>query len=274
MPQSRKKSEDSKKSHKNDRFSSFLAIFAKNTVTMIYILIIAVALLPVAVLLWYIYKHDPVPEPIPMLKKAFLYGMMMCIPISVAEMIMQFGIFGNSEPMPTSFIGAAVDSFFVAGLVEESFKLLALWLVIRHNRFFDEHFDGIVYAVYVSLGFAAIENVMYLFSNSSDWFSVGIARALLAVPGHYAFGVLMGYYYSMYYFVNRSTYNRVMILAAPIVAHGIYDTIAFSMGLSEGLASVLMVGLCVFCYYLHKNAQKKLISHINRDTNPFDHYQG
>ena len=236
---------------------------------MTYILILAVALLPALLLLAYVYKRDPSPEPLPMLKKAFLYGMMICLPVSVAEMILQFGIFGSDSSTPTSFVGAAVESFFVAALVEESFKLLALWYILRHNSFFDEHFDGIVYAVFVSLGFAAIENVMYLFSNSSDWFSVGIARAFLAVPGHYAFGVLMGYYYSMYHFVSRTSYNRIMILAAPIIAHGIYDTIAFSMGLSEGLASVMMVLLCVFCYYLQKNAQRKLTAHIKRDNNPF-----
>ena len=245
----------------------------KSLHAMTYILILAVALLPAVLLLVYIYKRDPSPEPIPMLKKAFLYGMMICLPVSVAEMILQFGIFGANSNAPTSFVGAAVESFFVAALVEESFKLLALWWILRKNSYFDEHFDGIVYAVFVSLGFAAIENVMYLFSNSGDWLSVGLARAFLAVPGHYAFGVLMGYYYSMYYFVQRTSFNRFMILGAPIIAHGIYDTIAFSMGLNEGLASVLMIVLCVFCYQLQKNAQKKLTAHINRDTNPFNNTQ-
>ncbi len=232
---------------------------------MTIILILAVALLPVAILLYIIYKADTKPEPTPMLKKAFLYGFAISFPVSIVEAALSYGIFGIKD-MPTSFIGAATMSFFVAALVEEGFKLLALWLILRKNKYFDEHFDGIVYAVFVSLGFAAIENVMYLFSFSDEWLSVGISRALLAIPGHYAFGVLMGYYYSMYSFVNRSTYNRIMILAAPIIAHGIYDTIAISSSIATQWATALMFILCVFCYFLQKNAQKKIAEHVKRDS--------
>ena len=235
---------------------------------MTYLIILAATLLPVIALLCYIYKSDPISEPLPMLKKAFLYGVMICLPASLAEMFLSYGVFGIGD-QPTSFLGAAVESFFVAALAEESLKLTALWLILRNNPYFDEHFDGIVYAVFVSLGFAAIENVMYLFSNSGDWLSVGIGRALLAVPGHYAFGVIMGYYYSMYCFVKRSSYNRMMILVAPIIAHGIYDTIAFSASLTAELASALMFALCIFCYFLQKNARRKLAEHVKRDTDPF-----
>ena len=228
---------------------------------------LTVALLPAILLLLYIWKKDPQKEPTGQLVKAVLWGVAICIPIGFVELGIQEVLFGGK--MPTDLWSSTAQAFLLAAVPEEAAKLFALWLILRKNPYFDEHFDGIVYAVCVGLGFAAIENVMYLFSNSSDWFSVGIARAFLAVPGHYAFGVLMGYYYSMYHFVSRTSYNRIMILAAPIIAHGIYDTIAFSMGLSEGLASVMMVLLCVFCYYLQKNAQRKLTAHINRDNNPF-----
>ena len=133
-----------------------------------------------------------------------------------------------------------VSPFFVAALPEESFKLLALWLVLRKNRNFDEHYDGIVYAVCVGLGFAAVENVFYVFSDD-DWAEVAILRALLAVPGHYAFAVLMGYYYSLYHFVDRTPQTAICILLVPFVAHGVYDALVFSGDVTIGISFLEVV---------------------------------
>jgi RsiW-degrading membrane proteinase PrsW (M82 family) len=80
----------------------------------------------------------------------------------------------------------------------------------------------------LSLGFAAFENVMYLFSNVEDFLSVGFTRALFAVPGHFCDGVLMGYYYSKVRFgSNATTKDQIMVLGAPIILHGLYDAILF-----------------------------------------------
>ena len=235
---------------------------------MTYLIILAAGLLPAVLLLVFIYKQDPVPEPWSQLKKAFSYGVLISFPVSAFEGVLSYGIFNIGEQVD-SFFEAAVTSFLVAALVEEGFNLAALWSLVRRYRYFAEHFDGIVYAVFIGLGFAAIENVLYLFSNADNWVSVGLARAFLAVPGHYAFAVIMGYYYSMYHFVERSTYNRVMTLAAPIIAHGIYDTIAFSSDLSPELSGVCMLLLVFFCFRLHKFSYRKLLSHVDRDTRPF-----
>ncbi len=238
---------------------------------MTELLILALAILPAVLLALFIYKRDPIPEPVPQLLKAFFYGVMISVPAVIVESLLA-SMFGIPDE-PTSIFGAASISFIVAAFSEESLKLLALWLILRKNRFFDEHFDGIVYAVMVSLGFATIENVGYLFENIDDWMGVGVARALLAVPGHYAFGIIMGYYYSMYTFVKSSTFNRYMILAAPIIAHGIYDTIAFSMGLNEAMSALCMMLLIYFCYKLHKNCLKKIAAHAKRDTDPYSGFE-
>ena len=86
--------------------------------------------------------------------------------------------------------------------------LLKNWnVVVRKNKYFDERIDGIVYAVAISMGFAAFENVLYLVDNYEEWLSVGLSRAVLSVPGHYAFAVLMGYYYSKVYFpLSKKSY--------------------------------------------------------------------
>ena len=153
----------------------------------------------------------------------------------------------------------------VAALPEESFKLLALWLILRHNPYFDEHYDGIVYAVCVGLGFAAFENVFYIVGEEEDWIGVAISRALLAVPGHYAFAVLMGYYYSVYHFVDHSPRIAARILLVPVLAHGVYDALALSGTVNPYIGGLSFLVLIYFCIKVHKVAKTKIIAQIERD---------
>lgn len=157
-------------------------------------------------------------------------------------------------------------AFFVAAIPEESFKLLALWLVLKKNPYFDEHFDGIVYAVCVGLGFAGFENILYLFQNIENWMSVAFLRSLMAVPGHYAFAILMGYYYSKFHFVDHSRKTAALILAAPILAHGLYDAL-----LMTSLVNVVVGGICfiitvILVCRLHVYARKKVLAMIDTDN--------
>ncbi len=225
--------------------------------------ILAAALLPPLLLWIYIWRKDPQPEPMRLLLKAFFFGAFICIPVAFLEAAIVNGVFGGE---PTSLSGATLQAFLVAALPEESFKLLVLWLVLRHNPFFDEHFDGIVYAVCVGLGFAAFENVGYLFIEPKEWVSVAVSRALLAVPGHYAFAVLMGYYYSIYHFVDHTPRTAALVLLAPVLAHGIYDAIAFAGGIEPAFSAILMLLLVLFCIHVHKLARRKIMALIDRDA--------
>jgi len=152
----------------------------------------------------------------------------------------------------------------VASIPEESFKLLALWLVLRKNPYFDEHFDGIVYSVCVGLGFATIENIFYVVGDG-DWASVGIMRAIFSVPGHYAFAVLMGYYYAQYHFVKRSFFNGICIWAVPVIAHGIYDSIVMNIGINDYLVLPILALLIFFCVKMHKMCKKKIVAQLALD---------
>lgn len=230
-------------------------------------ILLAAALLP-AILLWlYIWKKDTQKEPTSWLVKAVLCGVAICIPVAILETglgALLLGVNGN----PSNLLGTTILSFFVAALPEESFKLLVLWFVLRKNPFFDEHFDGIVYAVCVGLGFAAIENVFYLFSHD-DWMSVAIIRSLLAVPGHYAFAILMGYYYSVYHFVDHSPKVAAYILLVPVLAHGVYDTLALSGSVDASIGSIGSFALIFFCVKMHKFARTKMMAQIDRDNNNY-----
>ena len=155
------------------------------------ILVIA-AILP-ALLLWmFTCRHDQQPEPVSQLVKALLYGALICIPVSFVEQGL-CSLFYGPGGSPMTLAGTTAEAFFVAAVPEEGFKLLALWLILRKNPFFDEHYDGIVYSVCVGLGFASVENLFYVIGNADAWMQIALSRALLAVPGHYAFAVFMGY---------------------------------------------------------------------------------
>lgn len=226
-------------------------------------LLIIAALAPVAVLLWQILRRDAAnPEPPRMLAKAFLYGM---ISTAVTFVLLPFTeALGDLIVLNDTALSVAFkQAFFSAALPEEGAKLLMLWLLLRNNPYFDERFDGIVYAVCVGMGFAAVENVLYLFSNYDSWLSVGIARALFAVPGHFFDAVIMGYYYSHYHFgTRRNPATKTLILAAPVVAHGIYDGILFSYDIDDGVAVVALILFLIFFNRLKKTG-RRLIDELN-----------
>ncbi|GAF05115.1 PrsW family glutamic-type intramembrane protease [Saccharicrinis fermentans] len=183
------------------------------------LLLISVA--PVFIILVYIYYRDKYEkEPIALLMKGLLAGILCVFPVILTEQIV-------SSLLPVLFsenIGMAFgNAFLVAGLCEETFKLIAVYILIWKNPNFNERFDGIVYAVFVSLGFALIENIMYVFSNG---FHVGISRALTAVPAHAMFGIIMGYYLGLAKFIpaQRIKYFTLAFFT-PFLFHGFYDFI-------------------------------------------------
>lgn len=226
------------------------------------LIILIAALLPPFLLFLYIWKKDLQKEPTSWLFKAFIGGIALCFPVAILE-------FGIEYILPcaiesTSLIGSTVRAFIVAALPEETAKLFVLWLVLRKNPFFDEHFDGIVYAVCVGLGFAAIENVFYVFSTD-QWVTVAVARSLLAVPGHYAFAILMGYYYSSYHLVNHSRKTAACILLVPVLAHGFYDSLAFSGSVNEYVGGIAFLVLIYFCIKMQKVARTKVLALIEQD---------
>ena len=229
-------------------------------------LILLIALLPVAILVFYIYHKDKnFPEPTSQLVKAFLWGVLSA-PLSFFISI-PFGMIGLYPIEATTILGSVSSAFFGAAIPEESAKLFVLWLILRKNPFFDEKMDGIVYAVCVSLGFAALENILYLFSDTESFMSIGIVRAIFAVPGHFCFGILMGYYYSLAKFYPTSPKkNMILVLLAPILAHGMYDSILFVMNVTPIISGLLLIIFLVICHKMWKYGSQKIEEHLKRDA--------
>ena len=230
-------------------------------------IILLTALLPIAILVYYIYHKDKKsPEPTGQLVKAFLFGVV-SIPVSFCISI-PLGLIGAYPAEATTIWGSVRAAFFGAAIPEETAKFFMLWLFLRKNRYFDEKMDGIVYAVCISLGFAAVENIMYLFSNSDMFLSLGLARAIFAVPGHFCFGILMGYYYSLAKFYPKSPKkNHALILIAPILVHGLYDSILFIINVNPAISGILLVIFLIFCHKMWKQGSKRIKEHLLRDFN-------
>lgn len=229
-------------------------------------IVFVIAILPAVLLLLHINKKDcRRPEPKSQLVKAFLLGLL-SIPLSLAISI-PMGMLGLYTESVESYTDAFCISFFGASIPEESAKLIILWLFLRKNRHFDEKMDGIVYAVCVSMGFAALENVMYLFQNYDTFMEVGIVRAFTAVPAHFFFGILMGYFYSLAHFRhNKRGFYIAMTFMAPVLAHGIYDYVAFSTTLEDGMATMLTFLFYAICIYMWKIGKWHISKHLERDT--------
>lgn len=184
--------------------------------------LIILAAAPVFIIAIFVYVRDKYErEPVGLLLKSILAGGLTTIPV----------IFLNSwlEGYTDYFSGlqkVGYIAFVVAAFVEELCKFTVLFLLIWWNKDFNEKFDGIVYAVFVSLGFALVENIMYVTSYGE---ATGYMRALTAVPAHALFGISMGYYLSFARFGSKSTgVNLLKALIWPILLHGVYDFILMS----------------------------------------------
>lgn len=189
-------------------------------------MVLVTGLLPVAVLLFYIYSHDKIEkEPPGLLIKLLFFGCLSCIPAVILETVWTNFLQGIGLN-PYSVIYLLIENFLVVALAEEGSKRVLLKLGSWNNPAFNYVFDGVVYAVCVSLGFAGLENVLYISGFGMD---VAMVRGLAAVPLHCICGVFMGHYYGLEKtyvvrgMVNEAKNAKLMGLLIPILIHGFYD---------------------------------------------------
>lgn len=231
----------------------------------LYVIIFA-AILPAFLWVLYIWWKDKYQrEPFHMLIRGVAYGVLSAgLAIALESMIQAIGVI--PEP-PQSLLQALAKAFIVAAIPEELVKLLMLWLLLRNNPYFDERFDGIVYACCVGMGFAGAENIIYLLSNMDTWETVAVQRAIFSIPGHFMFAVAMGYFYSMLYFGDMSWRKRSRIFWVPVTLHGIYDGLLFMASLNTILTGCLVLTFYVFCILMYRGGKRRINEHLERDKN-------
>lgn len=208
------------------------------------LLILATA--PVIIILFYVYIRDKYEkEPFGLLLKTLLAGALTVIPVIIVNSWLD-----GYKVYFTGLQQVGYIAFIVAALVEEFFKFAALYFIIWRNKEFNEKFDGIVYAVFVSLGFALVENIMYVTNYGEN---TGYVRAITAVPAHALFAVAMGYYFAFAKFsTKRNMYYLAMALFMPIMLHGIYDFLLMAQ------MDIYLLIFIPFMLYLWKAGFKKM----------------
>lgn len=230
--------------------------------------LILAALLPSLILVGHItFKDRKSPEPTRMLVKAFCFGMLsVVVSLCFSLPLQQYGVFPSAPVTVWDHFRVAM---FGAAVPEEAAKLLMLWLLLRHNPWFDEHFDGIVYAVCIGMGFAFVENIGYLAQAGEYWLHAGITRGLISVPGHYAFAVLMGFYYSYACFGAKGMRGlyRVLTYLVPVIAHMLFDWILMvsdSVG-HQAISSLLTLLFIIVFIRLQKAGKRRIATHLGND---------
>ncbi len=226
------------------------------------IIILIASLAPVIILMTYIYKKDRFQkEPFPLLMKAFLGGILAAALDVLLIKFLHLEQLGNfSNPLPS----ALYQAFCLAAMPEELSKLVFLYLFIWKSQYFDEYYDGIEYAAFVGLGFAGLENILYV---AQGGMGVAVSRALFAVPAHFFFAIIMGYFFAFAKFRPwKKSYYLVLAFICPAILHGIYDFVLMYAGLIQstdtvtaGLLSLLFYAFFIFIWKLAKHRIEHMV---------------
>ncbi len=213
----------------------------------IFSIYILAAVLPAIFLLRYVYKHDTVDkEPPGLLLSLILMGVIAALLSIVFEMIGEKIL--NDKVSQDDKYYKIILAFAVVAAVEEGTKFLLMKWRTWNNPNFNYRFDGIVYAVFTSLGFAAFENIKYVFNFG---LSVALPRAVLAVPGHMGFAVFMGLFYGrakMFSDLGRNgakVFNLLMAYLSAVFLHGFYDACAM---IGNTLSTIIFIVFVVVMY--------------------------
>ena len=210
------------------------------------------AVLPVALILWYVYKRDKLPEPPRIVFITLLLGIGVTFPLGILIIALE----GFLE---TLNFGEEASHFFMsfirAAYLEETMKFFVIIFYCLHLDVFDEPMDALVYGVAASLGFAVIENWEYVLGADSLEVAKNIAfiRSFTAIPLHALAGVFMGFFLmdAIFQKHNRKFY-LFLSLFFPVCLHGLYDLILFSENISDYYIFILLIVFLIRAYFIFR----------------------
>lgn len=198
-------------------------------------ILLAASIIPPLFLLWKVYQSDKIEkEPPKLLVSVFVLGMISTIPAGILETLGSIILTAVlPEELLSSPLGMRIYNllfyFIVVGGAEELVKYLAMKIPTWRNRAFNYVFDGVIYGATAALGFAALENILYVLDTGLV--TAGV-RAWTAIPLHCIAGIFMGHYYGIAKAAerwgDRRARNRLLrrSILIPMLIHGAYDFIA------------------------------------------------
>lgn len=218
-----------------------------------------IAIIPAAIIILGIYLSDRRDrEPFKVLLFTYILGALTVIPsIVVEEILITFNIFPG-------VLSAFYNAFIVAGFTEEFFKRMVVLKYPYNTKFFNEKLDGIVYSVFATMGFATVENIIYVAYRYTNNPFIGLYRGIFSVPAHAVFGITMGYYLSLAKFdvnLERKRMNMRKSLYMPLIMHGMFDFILMAE-IPE--LTLIFVPYVLFLWWLN---QRKLASFMYDSKN-------
>ena len=221
------------------------------------IVFILLSFIPIFLILYYIYINDKMEkEPFKLLTIVFIGGIIsIFLTKFLANKYQNYIPFLIEENPNLESYKIFLISFGEIGLIEELSKFIILFILIWKNKNFNYIYDGIVYAVFISLGFAAIENIYYLWDGD---FNTLLNRVIFTTPAHASFGIIMGYYYgyAKYYFHMKYQSNAIKSfysgLFFVILYHGLFD---YFLSFDNKYNRIIFV---IFSIYIFSNAIYKL----------------
>ena len=223
----------------------------------LYLLSLAIA--PGIAICMYIYFKDKYEkEPIKLLVISFLLGVLSVVPTLILSYLGK-AIFGFN-PGSTHFLFSLTSCVIGIGLVEEFSKFIFVRYYAYKKDDFNEPFDGIVYCVMVSMGFATFENILYVAGSGEQ---TAWLRMFTAVPMHASFAVIMGYFMGVQKFFGKKNYAFVGLLLASLL-HGVYDFVLMHPGLDQGTS---LMGFLLFIIVGFYYARKAIRMH--QEISPF-----
>jgi len=237
---------------------------------MDFLILLALALAPGAAIGLYIYlkdKHER--EPLGLLIRSFFFGILSVFVTLLISRVISVFITIDEQSVGEQ----AVHAFLIVALVEEFSKFIFVRGILYNNPNFNEPFDGIVYSVMVSMGFATFENILYI---TDGGISTALMRMFTAVPAHATFAILMGFYLGKAKFEHKKSYYAIHALAVAALFHGAYDYclfISFVPGIVFGALASLVVGIWLSrkAISIHQFASPFIHQTLPSDTPDIDH---
>ena len=213
-----------------------------------------ITILPSLLIVTFFVISDRFREPNKEIIKVFAYGILMCFPAFYLNTAL--GEIFASRSISENLI----NSFLTAAPVEEVLKFCVLYSLVYKMKDFNEPIDGIVYGVSVSLGFATLENIYYVYVLS-DYFdtssrTLAVIRSFSAVPAHGVFGAVMGYYFMKYSFVKKQN-NLFLCVFVPFLLHGFYNFFVTGYFIFSILLIVITWIVILRAFSRLKKSQKK-----------------
>lgn len=229
----------------------------KKKVVLFLNTLITLATAPIFICAFYIFIRDKYEkEPIRLLIVGLGLGCLTTIPILYVEKFLL-----NYKNFFELKYYDLYKSYVVAGFSEETIKFLILYFLVYRNKNFNERFDGIVYAVFVSLGFSLVENILFVTNEDLGGVLTGINRGIFSVPAHMLYGVSMGYYFALMKYEDENKINFVLALMYPIFIHGTFD---FILTLENKLNYFVF---SIYIILMWRQGLKKIKKHI--EMSPF-----